>query len=564
MEMSGANALIEALRGEKTQTVFGLPGGAIMPVYDVFYKMRDLPSELRIRHVLARHEQSAAHMADGYARASGRVGVCMSTSGPGATNLVTGIATAFMDSSPLVAITGQVARPFIGKDAFQETDIVGVVTSVTKYAFQARKASEIPQIVKMAFRIASMRRPGPVVIDIPRDVQQEMGVVDFTDRPIPKRHGPLPDPDPGVVARMADTLARAETPLIIAGGGVKIAEASQELVALAELLMCPVATSLMGKGCIPEDHLLSIGVMGMHGSSETNHVVSKADVLLIVGSRLSDRTTGNIDKFCPNSEILCVDADKAEIEKNKIPTISLVSDAKKALKAIHSDLLKRFARKPAQRWFQKARNDIDLSDLRKDGPYLSAVRSIRMLRKLLPRETIVTTEVGQNQMWSLAHFHAYGPRKFITSGGLGTMGFGFPAALGAKVACPDAPVVDIAGDGSFAMTENSMATSTEEQIPVTVVVLNNRMLGMVAQWHRLFYGRRYSSVELGRAPCFPKLAEAYGAAGIRVGDYKELSEAVKSALKSEVTTVIDVPVSPEEDAAPMLVPGAGLEEATLA
>jgi acetolactate synthase-1/2/3 large subunit len=564
MEMSGANALIEALRREKTQVVFGLPGGAIMPVYDVFYKMRDLPSELKIRHVLARHEQSAAHMADGYARASGRVGVCMSTSGPGATNLVTGIATAFMDSSPLVAITGQVPRPFIGKDAFQETDIVGVVTSVTKYAFQARKASEIPQIVNVAFRIASTRRPGPVVIDIPRDVQQEMGVVDFKDRPIPRRYGPLPDPDPGTVARMADVLAKARTPLIIAGGGVKIAEASQELVALAELLMCPVATSLMGKGCIPEDHPFSIGVMGMHGSSETNHVVSNADVLLIVGSRLSDRTTGNIDKFCPNSQILHIDTDKAEIEKNKTPAISLVSDAKNALKALHLDLVKRLARKPEPHWFQKTRNDIDLCDLKKDGSYLSAVRAIRLLRKLLPRETIVTTEVGQNQMWSLVHFRAYGPRQFITSGGLGTMGFGFPAALGAKVACPHVPVLDIAGDGSFAMTENAMATSIEEQIPVTVVVLNNRMLGMVAQWHRMFYGRRYSSVELGRSPCFTKLAEAYGAAGVRVGDYNELSEAVKNALKSEITTVIDVPVSPEEDAAPMLAPGAGLEEVTIA
>ena len=371
-------------------------------------------------------------------------------------------------------------------------------------------------------------------------------------------------PTPGVVVRMADALAKAKTPLIIAGGGVRIAEASQELVALAELLMCPVATSLMGKGCIPEDHPLSIGVMGMHGSSETNRVVSNADVLLIVGSRLSDRTTGNINKFCPNSQILCVDTDKAEIEKNKTPTISLVSDAKKALKAIHSDLAKRFAKKPGPHWFQKTKNDIDLSDLKKDGPYLSAVRAIRLLRKLLPRETIVTTEVGQNQMWSLAHFQAYGPRQFITSGGLGTMGFGFPAALGAKVACPDVPVLDIAGDGSFAMTENAMATSIEEQIPVTVVVLNNRMLGMVAQWHRMFYGRRYCSVELGRSPCFPKLAEAYGAAGVRVGDYKELSEAVKNALKSEITTVIDVPVSPEEDAAPMLAPGAGLEEVTIA
>jgi len=564
MEMSGANALVEALRREKTKVVFGLPGGQIMPVYDVFYRMRDLPSELRIRHVLARHEQSAAHMADGYARASGRVGVCMATSGPGATNLVTGIATAFMDSSPLVAITGQVPRSFIGKDAFQETDIVGVVTSVTKYAFQARKASELPQIVNAAFRIATARRPGPVLIDLPRDVQQEMGAVDFTHQSFPRLRLRPTDPDLETVTKIADALAKAKTPLIVAGGGVKIAGASQELVALAELLMCPVATSLMGKGSIPEDHPLSVGVMGMHGSSETNHVVSNADVLLIVGSRLSDRTTGNIEKFCPNSQILHIDADKAEIEKNKTPTVSLVSDAKNALKAVRSDLAKHLTQKREPHWIQKTGKDIDLHALRKDGPYLSAVRTVRLLRKLLPRETIVATEVGQNQMWSLVHFQAYGPRQFITSGGLGTMGFGFPAALGAKVACPNVPVLDIAGDGSFAMTENAMATSIEEHIPVTVVVLNNRMLGMVAQWHRMFYGRRYCGVELGKSPCFPKLAEAYGAAGVGVQDYEDLSKAVKSALKSEITTVIDVPVSPEEDAAPMLAPGAGLKEVALA
>ena len=564
MEMSGAKALVEALRREKTEVVFGLPGGAIMPVYDVLYKMRDLPPELRIRHVLARHEQTAAHMADGYARASGRVGVCMSTSGPGATNLVTGIATAFMDSSPIVAITGQVPRPFIGKDAFQETDIVGVVTSVTKYAFQPRKAAEIPQVVKAAFRIASKRRPGPVLIDVPRDVQQENDVMEFPDQPIPKRYGPLPDPDPETVLRIVDALANAETPLILAGGGVRISEASPELVALAELLMCPVATSLMGKGCIPEDHPLSIGVMGMHGSSETNQIVSKADALVVVGSRLSDRTTGNVSKFCPNCVILHIDTDKAEIGKNKIPTISLASDAKKALKAIHAGLHNRLSRRQGLGWFHKAGNDVDLDELKKDGPYLSAVRVVRLLRKLLPREAILTTEVGQNQMWCAVHFRAYGPRQFISSGGLGTMGFGFPAALGAKVARPDAPVIDIAGDGSFAMTENALATSIEEQIPVTVVILNNRMLGMVAQWQRIFYGRRYFSVELGKSPCFPKLAEAYGAVGVAVGDYKELSRAVESALTATVTTVIDVPVSPEEDATPMLAPGAGLEEVAVA
>ncbi len=564
MEISGANALIEALRREKTQVVFGLPGGAIMPVYDVFYKMRDLPPELAIRNILVRHEQTAAHMADGYARVTGRVGVCMSTSGPGATNLVTGIVTAFMDSSPIIALTAQVPRAFIGKDAFQETDIIGVVSSVTKYTFQPRRAAEIPQIVKAAFRVATTRRPGPVLIDIPRDVQQETGIMDFSDHPIMNRYGPLPDPDPEIVLRIADALAKAKTPLMIAGGGVRVAEASPDLVALAEMLMCPVATSLMGKGCIPEDHPLSIGVMGMHGSSETNRVASKADVLLVVGSRFSDRTTGNVHKFCPDSQIVHIDNDKAEIGKNKRPTIALVSDAKKALRAIQAQLQHRLLRKPESSWFQRANGEIDLSELRKDGPYLSAVRVIKLLRKLLPRETIVTTEVGQNQMWSAMHFQAYGPRQFVTSGGLGTMGFGFPAALGAKVARPDVPVVDIAGDGSFAMTENALATSIEEHIPVTVVVLNNRMLGMVAQWHRAFYGRRYFGVELGKSPCFPKLAEAYGALGVGVQDYKELTAAVKNALASKITTVIDVPISPEENAAPMLAPGAGLEEVALA
>jgi len=564
MEMSGANALVEALRREKTEVVFGLPGGVIMPVYDVFYKMQELPSEMRIRHVLVRHEQTAAHMADGYARATGRVGVCMSTSGPGATNLVTGIATAFMDSSPIVAISGQVPRASIGKDAFQETDIIGVVTSITKYTFQPRKAAEIPRIVKTAFQIATTRRPGPVLIDVPRDVQQETDLVEFTDDAVLLRKGPIPDPDPETVMKMVDALANARTPLILAGGGVRISEASAELIALAELLMAPVATSLMGKGCMPEDHPLSIGVIGMHGSSEANRIVSSADLILVIGSRLTDRTTGNVYKFCPNSQILHVDGDKAELGKNKTPTMSLVSDAKKALKAINVGLQRQLPQKRELQWFHKVKNDMDLEQLEKDGPYLSAVRVVRLLRRLLPREAIVTTEVGQNQMWCALHFQAYGPRQFITSGGLGTMGFGFPAALGAKTAHPDKPVVDIAGDGSFAMTENALATSIEEQIPVTVVILNNRMLGMVAQWHRRFYGRRYSAVKLGRSPCFPKLAEAYGAVGMQVGDYKELSRAVKNALTSSVTTVIDVPISPEEDATPMLAPGAPLAEVSVA
>jgi acetolactate synthase-1/2/3 large subunit len=315
----------------------------------------------------------------------------------------------------------------------------------------------------------------------------------------------------------------------------------------------------MGKGCVPEDHPLSIGVMGMHGSTETNGIAANADVLLVVGCRFSDRTTGNIAKFCPDARVLHIDIDRAEIGKNRTPAISLVGDAKKALKAIHATLQIRLAQRRGSCWFQK-KMDTSIEGVEKDGPYLSAVRVVKLLRKLLPRKTVVTTEVGQNQMWCALHFEAYDPRHFITSGGLGTMGFGFPAALGAKVACPDLPVVDIAGDGSFAMTENALATSVEEGIPVTVVILNNRMLGMVAQWHRAFYGRRYFGVDLGKSPCFPKLAEAYGAVGVSVGDYKELGRAVNSAMSTALTTVIDVPISPEEDASPMLAPGAGLAE----
>jgi acetolactate synthase-1/2/3 large subunit len=490
----------------------------------------------------------------------------MATSGPGATNLVTGIATAFMDSSPIVAITGQVPRPFIGKDAFQETDIIGVVSSITKYTFQPRRAADIPKAIKAAFHIATTKRPGPVLVDLARDVQQEVEEMDFQDALPMRGYRPAPEPDPILTEKISQILIEAKTPMILAGGGVKISGASPELVALAELLSAPVVTSLMGKGVISEDHPLSLGVIGMHGSSETNALVPEADVLLIVGSRLSDRTTGNIEKFCPKGRIIHVDIDNAEIGKNKKPAISMVCDAKKGLGAIYAAVQKRLTNAKRDQWFRRNMQvqEEALSEERKDGPYLSAVSVIKLLRKLLPRETIVTTEVGQNQMWCLRHFKVYGPRTFISSGGLGTMGFGFPAALGAKVACPNVPVVDIAGDGSFGMTENSLATSIEEQIPVIVVILNNRMLGMVAQWHRLFYGRRYIAVELGKTPDFVKLAEAYGAHGISVADYDELAKAVKSALTSDITTVIDVPISPEEDALPLLPPGRGLGEVDLA
>ncbi len=558
-KMSGARALIEALHREKVKVIFGIPGGVIMPFYDALYQDGKAKRTASIRHILARHEQSAAHMADGYARASGKVGVCVSTSGPGATNLVTGMTTAHMDSSPIVAITGQVARPFIGKDAFQETDIVGVASSVTKYAFQLGAAQQIPTVLKTAFQISQRGRPGPVLVDVPVDVLRETANIDFSKAKV-TWHRPVPTPDPVVVSRMTEILSQAKTPVIIAGGGTKISGASEELLSLAKKLCAPVATSFMGKGVIPEDHPLSIGVVGMHGSSEGNSIVGKADVLLIVGSRLSDRTTGKADKFCPTGTILHIDIDRAELGKNKDPDVSLASDARTALQAINT----RLARNKCNRntWFAAAnrKRQTVKSELRLDGEYLSAVTVLKFLRKIVPRSAIIATDVGQNQMWTSLHFEAYSPRTFMSSGGLGTMGFGFPAGLGAKIAVPNQPVVCITGDGGFGMTENSLATSVEEDIPVTVVVLNNRVLGMVAMWHRLFYERRYCAVHLGKSPDFVRLAQAYGAEGRHVCDYEDFGRAVRSALTSDVTTVIDVPISSEEDVVPMLPPGMGVGE----
>jgi acetolactate synthase-1/2/3 large subunit len=565
-KMSGAHAVVEALRREGVDVVFGYPGGANMPIYDALYESQSFQytplNEKSIHHVLARHEQSAAHMADGYARASGRVGVCMATSGPGATNLMTGLATAYMDSSPVVAITGQVPSYVIGTDGFQETDVVGMATSVTKYTFQPLRVRDVPYSIKAAFYLARTRRPQPVLVDIPKDVQQAEEEVEFQEQVNFPNYGPLPDPDPMIVKTMARVVLEAQRPVILAGGGVKVANAYRELQAFAELLCAPVVTSFMGKGAFPENHPLSLGCMGMHGSERTNKLIPESDVLLVIGSRLSDRTTGKIEKFAPNTKLIHVDADKAEIGKNyKLPVLSLVADAKKALHSLIREVEAGMMGRKRDTWTMRAQ-DVTIMATERDGngSYLSGVEIIKMLRRFLPAKAIVTTEVGQHQMWCEQHFQVIEPRTFFSSGGLGTMGFGFPAALGAKVAKPETPVVDIAGDGSFLMTENSLATSVEEQIPVTVVILNNRMLGMVAQWQRQFYNRRYSAVHLGRSPDFVKLAEAYGAEGVRAENLLELESAVNRAIRSPVTTVIDVPISSEENVLPMLPPGAGIKE----
>jgi len=560
-KMTGAQALIEALKREKVEVIFGISGGALLPIYDVLYNSD-------IRHILARHEQGAAHAADGYARASGRAGVCMATSGPGATNIVTGLANAYLDSSPVIAVTGQVntysanSSYMIGRDAFQEADIIGITTPITKYNCQVKSAAEIPKAVRMTFHIATTGRPGPALIDIPKNTQTEKAEMEFPDNVQIRGYKPNTEPHPLQVKKAVKLLLKAERPMILAGGGVNLSNASPELLQLAELLMMPVATTFMGKSCFPENHPLSMGNIGMHGTRLANKMILEADVLLAVGTRFQDRSTGTLDDFCPDAKIIHVDIDAAEIGKNVDVDVPIVADAKSTLKLIRQQLVKKLNKKENTPWVNRVKEVKEkfLSEMDLGKGDLTAPKLLKELRKLLPENAIIATEVGQNQMWAALHFQTIKPRTFISSGGLGTMGFGFPAAIGAKVACPSCPVVDIAGDGSFRMTEQELGTSVTEDIPVVVVVLNNSMLGMVAQWQRLFYKGRYSGVKLGSVPDFAKLAQAYGAEGVRVGSLNEFSEAMKKALKTEVTTVIDVPISPEDDVFPMVPPGKGLKD----
>ena len=561
VEMSGAEALVEALKREGVRVIFGIIGGAIMPVYDVLH-------DSGIRHVLVRHEQCAAHAADGYARALGRPGVCMATSGPGATNLVTGIATAYMDSSPVIAITGQVNRRssntayMIGRDAFQEADIIGITTPITKYNYQLTSVSEVPRVVKEAFYIATTGRPGPILLDFPKDIQTERAEVEFPGKVEIRGYKPVTNPHPLQVKKAVDALLEAERPVILAGGGVILSNATPELLKVAEFLMAPVVTTFMGKGAIPENHPLSLGCIGMHGSRVANRVILDADVLLAVGTRFGDRSTGTLDTFCRDAKIIHIDIDSAEIGKNVDVDIPIVADAKKALRVLYEVLASRAEKKGETAWFRRVKELKEQYEelLEPQDEELKPPRLLRELRKIIPEDSIVTTEVGQNQMWASLYFKTYKPRTFISSGGLGTMGFGFPAAIGAKTARPDRFVVDIAGDGSFRMTEQELATSVIEDIPVTVVILNNSTLGMVAQWQRLFFDERYVAVDLKGIPDFVKLAEAYGAQGVRVGSLKEFVKAVKEAMRLDVTTVIDVPIPPEENVLPMVPPGKSLKE----
>jgi len=556
MKMNGAAALMESLVKEKTKVIFGIPGGAILDVYNEVANY-----EKEIRHVLMRHEQCAAHAAEGYAKALDVPGVCFATSGPGATNLVTGIADAYCDSVPVVAITGQVSTALLGNDAFQEADIVGITIPITKHNFQIRSPDEIATTVRSAFHIANTGRKGPVLVDFPKDIQQMECEYEYPREIKFRGYNPNLTGHPKQIKRAAEEILRSEAPVILAGGGVIASNASMEVIALAEALMVPVATTLMGKGTIPETHPLSVGMVGMHGRKAANKLVQDADVLVAIGCRFSDRTTGKVAGFAPKAKIIHIDIDTAEIGKNVRADLPIVGDAK----IILADLLKTIANakgKVAESWKEKV--NALMKECACDTDFGSAPINPRKvmfeINRILDDRTTIVTEVGQCQMWAAHFIRVKNPRQFISSGGLGTMGFGFPASIGAKVALPQNHVIDVAGDGSFLMTAQDLATCVENGIAPTVVVMNNGWLGMVKQWQELFYSRRYSATKLGKSPDFVKLAEAFGAKGIRVERPGDMAGALEESKRSDVATVIDVAIDPDEHILPMVATGRSLSD----
>ncbi len=549
MPKSGAQIFVESLIEQGVDTIFGYPGGAVLPIYDALY-------DAKIRHILTRHEQGAAHAADGYARASGRPGVCLATSGPGATNLVTGITNAYMDSVPLVAFTGQVVTSQLGKDSFQEADITGITLPVTKHNYLVKDVRDLARIIREAFYIATTGRPGPVLVDIPRDVSA--GLTEYED-PGPVNlpgYKPVMDPSPARVEEAARVILAAERPVIYAGGGVVNSGAHDELRRFAELILAPVATTLMGLSGFPGDHPLSLGMLGMHGSKYANYAVCECDLLIAVGVRFDDRVTGKLDSFAKNAKVIHIDIDPAEIGKNVRVDIPIVGDVKRSLTA----LCERLKAKLPGAWQEKIqmwKKEYPLTF--EENGRLKPQQVIREIYKATKGEARIATDVGQHQMWTAQYYTFTRPRSFISSGGLGTMGFGLPAAIGVQVACPDEVVFSISGDGSIQMNIQEMATAVNYDLPVKIAVMDNGYLGMVRQWQELFYNRRYSYTEL-RNPDFVKLAEAYGAVGMRVARPEEVAPALKEALAVPRPVMIDFVIEREENVLPMVPPGESLDK----
>ena len=562
MELTGAQILLESLKKEGVDVLFGYPGGAVIDIYD------ELPRHPELKHVLVRHEQGAVHAADGYARASGKVGCCLVTSGPGATNTVTGIATAYCDSIPLVVFTGQVPTQLIGNDAFQEVDIVGITRPCTKHNFLVKDVRNLAKTIRQAFYLARSGRPGPVLVDLPKDIMQARTEFVWPEDIFMRSYNPTYKPNLNQLRRTAEELAKARKPIILAGGGVIMANASEVLCELAHELNIPVATTLMGLGAFPANGDLWLGMVGMHGTYAANMSINHADLLVCVGARFDDRVTGRLQDFASHARIVHIDIDPTSIRKNVEVDVPVVGDCRQALEGIleicrakmadtdwsgmHADWLQ-----TVHEW--KANHPLAYN---KNG-HIKPQQVIETMYSITKGDAIIATEVGQNQMWAAQFYTFTKPRTLLTSGGLGTMGYGFPAAIGAQFAFPDKLVINVAGDGSIQMNIQELATVVQNKIPVKVVILNNGHLGMVCQWQELFYNRNYSHTNMEAQPDFVKLAEAYGAEGYRISKPEELEDVLRKALTSPNPAFIDVMVEREENVYPMVPAGAALDEMLL-
>ena len=561
MELTGAQILIKVFEEEEVDTIFGFPGGMVIDIYD---KLEDTS----IKHVLVRHEQGAVHAADGYARSSGKVGVCLVTSGPGATNTVTGIASAHMDSIPMVVITGQVPTHLIGNDAFQEVDIVGITRSCTKHNFLLKDVKDLARVVKEAFYLARSGRPGPVLIDIPKNVSNTTAQFQPNQQVKIKSYNPTYKPNMKQLRKVVDLIATAERPVIFAGGGVILSGASQELTTFAKTMQIPVSGSLMGLGGFPGSDPLWLGMLGMHGTYRANMSTSSCDLLIAIGVRFDDRVTGKTDAFASQAKIVQIDIDPTSIRKNVPVTIPIVGDCRSTLETLN-ELVKALdvttLKEQRAPWMDQIQTWKDKNTLAyKQTDVIKPQYVVEKLYELTQGKAIITTEVGQNQMWAAQYYHFDKPNHFITSGGLGVMGFGFPAAIGAQMARPEKTVVDIAGDGSIQMNIQEMATALQYKLPVKIVILNNGYLGMVRQWQELFYDKRYASTCMDCGPDFIKLAEAYGAIGLRATKPEEVIPVLEKGLASPNTVIMDFVVAQEECVYPMVPAGAPITEMLLA
>ena len=549
-KLTGAEIVVECLKEQGVDTVFGYPGGAILNIYDALYQHQN-----EITHILTSHEQGAAHAADGYARATGRVGVCMATSGPGATNLVTGIATAYMDSVPVVAITCNVTNNLLGKDSFQEIDITGVTMPITKYNFIVKDVNRLATVIRRAFTIAQTGRPGPVLVDMTKDVTAALCEYERQEpEEIVRQSDTIREED---MDRAAEMIRKSRKPFIFVGGGTIISNASDELRAFARKIQAPVADSLMGKGAFDGTDELYTGMVGMHGTKTSNFGITEADLLIVVGARFSDRVTGNASKFAKNAKILQIDIDPAEINKNIKVDASIIGDAKLILRKLNA----RLDPMNHDEWIAHIERMKDMYPLRYDKSVLTGPFIVQTIEEVTKGEGIIVTEVGQHQMWAAQYFKYRRPRSLLTSGGLGTMGYGLGAAIGAKMACRDKTVINIAGDGCFRMNMNEIATATRYNIPIIEVVVNNHVLGMVRQWQTLFYGKRYSQTILNDSVDFVKLAEAMGAKAYRVTQKEELAPVLREAISLNIPVLIDCQISCDEKVFPMVSPGAPIADA---